>query len=318
MIRLWLILTALAAIFAGIVAGHSRSSRPVGYLEKVSLRQAPWMLIAAMTPLALLWSELWLRLHPDWAWNLPFWLQRNFVFLVNDLLVGSYGFLAGFAAAVTLRARPQFGWLAVTLALLAESAILGLGWHNVHEQPVVLDEPCITPEGAILQTSNGSCAPAASANILQCFGVNKSEGELARLFGTQENGTLPGQIVLGFEKLGFVVARKSLDDADINDLTPPALLFLDDDSHVIALLDLNNEQATVVDPEYGLSVVCCWCINKEWTGHALEIKRLPCVEGESKTKAIMGIGTPFVAGWFDWLQDKSGPVSAGEIKVKKF
>jgi hypothetical protein len=85
------------------------------------------------------------------------------------------------------------------------------------------------------------------------------------------------------------------------------LLFLDNDCHVIALLGLTNELATVVDPDCGLSVENRLCINKEWSGHALEIQRPPRLESGPNISMALEWKSPLLLNGLLGFSKKTGP-----------
>jgi hypothetical protein len=109
------------------------------------------------------------------------------------------------------------------------------------------------PAGVCLQTTYSTCGPASSASLLQAFGQNASEKQLARECFTSKGGTEIWYLAQAFRKRGFQT-NFVLQTPD--HISPPSpaiagVILRGGQGHFIALLNEDARQITVVDPLKG-------------------------------------------------------------------
>ncbi len=193
----------------------------------------------------------------------------------------SAGFLC-YLLAAALRfayrsAHPERHKLALAAALL----LVGLGSmylkHSLPVYPGLSDRR--TPDGCILQSSPFTCAPAAAANILALRGIAATEREMARLAGTTDLGTAPGEIVRCFRRMGIAAHKAILTLAQLQQRRSPTLLLVDYPemsplSHAIVLESLDDNHALVIDPLKGRVQLTLRQLQDQWRGYAV------CVEND--------------------------------------
>jgi ABC-type bacteriocin/lantibiotic exporter with double-glycine peptidase domain len=109
------------------------------------------------------------------------------------------------------------------------------------------------------------------ANIARRHGVVMTEAGLAAAAGTTKDGTSAGQAALVFRRLGFPVVKRTITSGNLETLKPPAILWVDGDSHVVAFFGLTNGTASIVDSTSGLRLANRQRLAERWTGRALEI-----------------------------------------------
>jgi predicted double-glycine peptidase len=105
--------------------------------------------------------------------------------------------------------------------------------------------------------SKGYCGPACLKMVLEYFGVNKTEKELAEIAGSnREHGTRAKGLAKAAKKFGFKTIIK--DFADISDLRQyvlekkiPVIVnwFDGDDGHYSIILGLDDKKIYLMDPE---------------------------------------------------------------------
>ncbi len=110
---------------------------------------------------------------------------------------------------------------------------------------------------SFLQTT-GHCGPASLKMALAYFGVDKSESELAKLSGaTRLRGVEGIGLATAAKKLGFDAFIK--DNAKISDIKKyldlkiPVIVdwFSKDDGHYSVVVDMNEKNIYLQDPEIG-------------------------------------------------------------------
>jgi len=113
------------------------------------------------------------------------------------------------------------------------------------------------PGGACLQTTYSTCGPASSASLLQAFGQDASEQQLARESFTSKGGTEIWYLARAFRRRGF---RTNFVIQSPDHIFPPSpsiagVVLRGGQGHFIALLNDEAGRMTVVDPLKGKFVV---------------------------------------------------------------
>jgi hypothetical protein len=180
-----------------------------------------------------------------------------------------------------------FGTIAVVVAhrcqdsrkksLLTAIPVLLIAFGSIHwsRQRTIADEltHVTDPNGIILQSSGVSCAAASAANILNQFGMKKTEAELATILGTTATGTSSGQVIAGLRRIKIGCRRASFDSPE--EIPFPAMLFVDDpvagpESHAVALVSRTTGGVCEVwDPLDGRHEMTPEKLRKIWHGKTL-------------------------------------------------
>jgi predicted double-glycine peptidase len=138
----------------------------------------------------------------------------------------------------------------------------------------------VREDGACLQTSNYSCAPASAAALLHLYGVPATELEMARLCltrtfgisaGTSESGLARG-LRRKLEHRGEVrVARLSLAQVPLPALVsiqvPPGI------GHSVLMTELTPDTVRFVDPRAGHAALPRERFEADWLGSAIWVER---------------------------------------------
>ncbi|MCI5124869.1 MAG: hypothetical protein D3925_10430 [Candidatus Electrothrix sp. AR5] len=135
----------------------------------------------------------------------------------------------------------------------------------------------LTNDGIILQSSPSSCVPASAANILNIFGRDVSEPEMAALFGTTlMSGTSVAQLIYGLEKINIKSSRKYIKEADLSKIKAPAVLFVDvgkPENHAVVLLGYTQDKVNIIDPLIGKKNFTLEELQHIWHGRAVELQK---------------------------------------------
>jgi hypothetical protein len=114
-----------------------------------------------------------------------------------------------------------------------------------------LQDQC--PAGVCLQTTYSTCGPASSASLLQAFGQDASEKQLARECFTSKGGTEVWYLSRAFRRRGFTTSFvvQSPDHISLPSPSIAGVVLRGGQGHFIALLNEDAGQLTVVDPLKG-------------------------------------------------------------------
>jgi len=135
----------------------------------------------------------------------------------------------------------------------------------------------VDQNGVVRQTSGVSCGPAAAANLLRLYGIEKSENELAALMGTTARGTLVSRMSAGLGTLGFACAEKRIGLAGLPALQNRAILVVDHpltgrESHVVVYCGRTNQTSIVRDPLRGELLLSDRELRAVWHGRLIECR----------------------------------------------
>jgi hypothetical protein len=240
--------------------------RPEWRLEDL-LKRTPYLavFIAAMV---FLYVAAYLDMKFPFArWSTPLWLEYIYQETVWTTFTALTSFIFVLAGTFAFRTRHVERWKLLPVPIIALSIVLTVAWRESKPIYPRLTER-LADDGSILQSSGSSCAAAAAANIARQFGIRKTEKEMARIFGTTEEGTTRAQACFGMKQLGLSVhvvnGRTSLAE-----VRPPAMLYVDAGTpHAIAFLGMRGDQAEIIDPLSGRKLTPPDSI--PWEGRAIE------------------------------------------------
>jgi len=193
------------------------------------------------------------------------------------LNVAVISYFAGATTRVAFLERHRGRWMVLVAVVvgLACGMILYRTW--THAEPIVLPIARVTEDGVILQTSPMSCSAAACANIAQCYGIHKTEQEMANILGTTSRGTTIAAKIHGMASLGFRCVKRYIRDLDAKRLHAPALLLVDSvggpDGHTVAYMGNDGNTLEIWDPLFGRSRWGEGELREIWRGRAIEIWR---------------------------------------------
>ncbi|MFW6161911.1 MAG: hypothetical protein ACODAJ_04030 [Planctomycetota bacterium] len=145
--------------------------------KKLSRR---WAVVVGLVPAAAIAAHLVVLLdNPRWAWVLP---VPNLV-VVGDISPLAVAFLAGLAWR---HIPPPVVRKLTYIVPLCVISILVSYWRLLGQPPTCQNA---VVEGATLQSSPATAAPAAAASFLSLNGIETTEGEMARRCLTRSWGT---------------------------------------------------------------------------------------------------------------------------------
>ena len=268
------ILCLLVALYAGYGMSRRLRTRTPGLTLENALRHAPalgWLVASLL--LAIL-AFMLLCSSPVTAWRFPVW----WAFYNETLVWGMLLFLCTFGFSLTVGlafgTRHAERWKVVAAGVLVVLALQGMQWQYSHPVAPYLTS-VLTPDGMVLQSSGSSCAAASGANIVQVFGLAKSERDMAELFGTTTyTGTSVAQVIYGMRHLGITAQKVEIMPGDLARLATPAMLFVDHplagpEAHAVAYMGWEQGQAAIWDPLSGKTWLSQQALARIWHGRGL-------------------------------------------------
>lgn len=262
----------------GVAGGYLESRRlmacQAGLALEGVLKRAPYL--AVLIPLILLWiiGLVFINSLPSLTWYLPVWLDFYSTALIWGSLLLLFAFSFSLTVAVAFRTRHAERWKLASAGILLVLTVQYVQWQ--YTRPVAPSLTHVTTsDGVILQSSGVSCAAAAGANIVRHFGLEKTERNMAELFGTTTRaGTSAAQVMYGMHQLGIASHKVEIPDADLTHLTVPAMLFVDHpvtgpETHAVAYMALHQGKAEVWDPLVGKRWLTQPQLAQIWHGHGL-------------------------------------------------
>ena len=268
---LWVNVLLVVGVGSLGVADAVRITRrwPELRLDKV-LSRARYLYLPVAMLLPLFAAHVVLHQRPDLFWHLPIWLELYYMAIVWGTIVALFALLFGFAATVALRTGHRERAKLLVAAVLLIGAVEFAQWR--YTRPVARQlRDWVTGEGIVMQSSGVSCAAASAANMARSMGIDKSERDMAEVFGTTELGTSAAQVVRGFAELG-VDCRKVLVEDGLDGIAAPAMLFIDHpaagpESHAVARF-AHAGTIEVWDPLTG-SPISARRLAESWHGRAV-------------------------------------------------
>jgi len=252
---LWLnllLVIGLAAVGFGDATRVRRRWPGLGLDEILGKARYLYALVALLG--LLFAAHLVLDQRHDLYWLLPIWLELYYMAIVWGTIVGLFAFLFGFALTVAFATGHRERVKLAVAACMLIGAVQFAQWR--YSRPIAPElQHWVTAEGIVMQSSGVSCAAASGANIARTLGLQKSERDMAILFGTTASGTSAAQVIRGFEGIGVECEKRQVERAELARLRTPAMLFVDhpsagSESHAVAALQRDGAIA-VYDPLTG-------------------------------------------------------------------
>lgn len=277
-IPLWLnILLVIGFILVGSMECRRLFAKDANLDMKTVLKRAPYLYV--LIPLSILLLIVASLNRPALIWNLPLWLQYHYTALSWGGILAIFAFVFSLAAAVAMRTHHRERWKIVIAGILLIFVIQFIQWnYTLPIAPRLKD--IVAASGTVMQTSNSSCAAASGASIARTFGIQKTEKQMADLFGTTVGGTSGAQVIYGMRKIGFASKKVEVPASDPERLKSPAMIFIDNqftgpESHAVAYMGLNKDKAEIWDPLEGKRFLTKDQLAKIWHGRGIEFRLNP-------------------------------------------
>jgi len=274
-IPLWLnIVLIIGFILVGYMECRRLFAKDPHLDMKTVLRRAPYLYI--LVPLSILLLVVANLNRPALIWNLPLWIQYHYTALTWGGILAIFAFVFSLASAVAIRTRHRERWKIVVAATLLILVVEVIQWN--YTRPIAPRlKNIVASSGTVMQTSNASCAAASAASIARTFGIQKTEKEMAELFGTTVAGTSGAQVIYGMRKIGIASKKVEVLDSDSERLKSPAMIFIDNqftgpESHAVAYMGLNKDKAEIWDPLEGKRFLTKDQLAKIWHGRGIEFR----------------------------------------------
>jgi predicted double-glycine peptidase len=272
-IPLWLnIMLIIGCIFLGSVECTRLFKKDANLEMKTVLKRAPYLYV--LIPLSLILLVVANLNRPRLIWNLPLWLQYHYTALTWGGILAIFTFIFSLASAVAIRTRHRERWKIVIAGILLIFVIQVIQWN--YTRPIAPRlKNIVATSGTVMQTSNASCAAASGASIVRSFDMQKTEKQMAELFGTTVGGTSGAQVIYGMREIGFSCNKVEVSDSNPENLSAPAMVFIDNqftgpESHAVAYMGFNKDKAEIFDPLEGRRFLSKNQLAKIWHGRGIE------------------------------------------------
>ena len=272
-IPIWLNLILILLFVALAIVEYRRLiDRDPSLNMKTVLKRAPYLYV--LIPLSLILLVIANLNRPYLLWNLPLWLQYHYTALTWGGILAIFTFVFSLASAVALSTHHRERWKIVIAGILLIFVIQVIQWNYTRPIAPRLKD-IVATSGTVMQTSNASCAAASGASITRTFGMQKTEKQMAKLFGTTVGGTSGAQVIYGMKKIGFSCNKVEVLDSNPEKLNAPAMIFIDNqftgpESHAVAYMGLNKDKAEIFDPLEGRRFLSKNQLAKIWHGRGIE------------------------------------------------
>jgi hypothetical protein len=269
----------VVAILGGVLEYRRLAARGITLTLDRVVSPAPSLAVGVpLVGLSLL-GVLLVHACTSLPWHLPLWWTYYDMVLMWGTLLALCAFVCGLVGAVAFATQHRARWPVGLSGALVLVTLHGVQWY--YSQPVTTSLRHITTsDGVILQSSGESCAAAAGANLVRALGMQKTEREMAGLFGTTKFlGTSHAQVVYGMQALGLVAARAvQLPSADPAQLPGLAMLFVDypatgRESHAVAFMGFAAGKAEIWDSLVGKRWLDKDQLAQIWHGRGVVVTR---------------------------------------------
>ena len=270
-------LLAMAMVPLGLYYGRALAIKGLRLGGSIDMRSARLLFALILTFVFSNLSLLMSRSYPAFSWYLPVAVEYYATPGLMLLNIASLAFVSSAASALAFQTKSSMRWI-LPLVCVGLFAVVEYKFRT----SALMAEPTIGQEkigdgGVVLQTGAATCGAAACASAARLLGLQKTELEMVRLLGTTEAGTSPAQIVYAMRELGFVCSKRTISDADVSRVKPPAILFVavgnEIDGHAVALARVQDGPAEIWDPRYGLTRYTVESLKQHWGGRAIEISK---------------------------------------------
>jgi len=270
-------IAGLLTLWLGCAYGTRLRERGLGIRSRLQLRQVPLIGFLLLILLLVVVPFLYLRNLPLLFWQLPLLVQYFSGPVCWIYCLGFLLFVFGTVWRLAIGARRWSSAAAFTLAIAMLSMFESGISLSPYNRPPRLEQARVV-EGVIRQTSDASCAAAASANLLKLFGEQRTEAEMAELLGTTAYGTSTAQMWWTLQSLGYEVRKVNVEPGEFSDISAPALLLVDYGAealgHVVLFARVVEGRAEIWDPLGGRALQRAQELEVRWRGHALTVKGL--------------------------------------------
>ncbi len=264
-------------IFAGIFECRRLFEKHPDFELETVLKKAPYLYVLIPVGFIPLIISIPMRI-PSFAWQAPFWFKLHFTAILWGSIISIFSFVFSLGSSICFRSRHKEKSKVAAAGIFLVIGIQIIQYNYTRPIASKLHES-VTPSGHIMQTSGSSCAAASAAIIAGSFGIEKTEKEMAVLFGTSVFGTSDAQVIYGMRKTGFSCKKVEIPNADPEKLNTPAMLFIDHpmtgpESHAVVCMGFRDGKAEIRDPlHYDIRFQSKEELAKVWHGRGIEFGR---------------------------------------------
>ncbi len=260
---------------AGFLEARRLLAKNTGLKLEEVLKRARYLYVLIPLVLVPISANMLIKYRLGLFWHMPLWLQYIFMALNWGVVLAIFSFLFALALVVSIYTHHPERWKILIAALLL--IIVVQTAQFLYTRPIAPQlGSLVTKDGVVLQTSGVSCAAASGANIARIFGLDKTEKEMAELYGTSI-GTSAAQVIYGMRKLGFICTMRDIKDANPEMLHPPAMIFIDHpetgpESHAVVYAGFTGGKAEIWDPLIGKRFLPKSKLANIWHGRGIEFQ----------------------------------------------
>jgi uncharacterized protein len=170
------------------------------------------------------------------------------------------------------------GFLCISLI---RTSILPATCSYLNRDELTALSPQVDKDGVYLQTTRYTCGPAAMATVLNAFGINDSEGDIALATGCNSysgtrsldlvkyvNSKYGAQLEAEYKYVNGMESLKKMDGIFIAEVRASA--FTD---HFVAIMDINENSLTLADPSFGQIEAKTDSFLKEWRHKVIVVRK---------------------------------------------
>ena len=168
----------------------------------------------------------------------------------------------------------------------------------------------------VIQDNMWYCGPAALSIIFESLGLSLSQEDIAKIAGTNTNGTSLYGLYQACIKKGFNPSVLKINSSDLktNDL---AVLLINEDYHFSVIYSINDTDIVLNDPSIGLFVLSRETFDEMFSGYVLDVEPIKDrVSNVSIAKMKTIVGTVFPAlAYGGYLALAGVTVIAGSLAI---
>jgi predicted double-glycine peptidase len=269
---------ALFGMLLGMRTGRSLRMMGIGPRDRSILKKSK-VLAASLAGVILVSLIFPLKPFIPWReffWRAPVWVAVYFDQIIYVLYGTALGIFVG--AQVALADR-KWKYKCAAFAVIAGGLVFVdlLTWRVIRVDPDKLDSD--TRRAIVLQSTPYTCLPACCCNVLRCYGIKRSEKEVAVALRSTVLGTRIGDAIRYLEDMGFDCMREQLTCSELEKINGPSILVMFRersklDPHSIVCLEYNYGGFLIIDPWAGLKRMSREELERIWKGKAVLIKRV--------------------------------------------
>ena len=226
-----------------------------------------WIFRLSLIPL------IFLAAMGDFLWYVPLFMAHYF----KELVICFYGGILILLGACSLgnAIQDRKGILKSMMLITALVSMCIYCQYNV-PQSIWTELSEVKTNGIILQSSSYSCVPAACANLMQSFGIDVTERQLAKAFRTSTSGTHLTTVIYILKEYGLIGSRNLTDVENMKNLENSIILVdhpeTGPNSHAVYFMGYERDKFKIIDPMQGKIELGEQEFSKIWHGELVEFK----------------------------------------------